>query len=209
MKIVFLGPPGAGKGTQAVRVCAHMGIPQISTGVILRAAMQEGTETGKKAKAFVDAGQLVPDELVIAIVAERLRRPDCVDGYILDGFPRTVAQAEALEKIASLDAVVNIDISDQLLVARLSGRRACPSCGGTYHVDTLGGRADCEVCGAGLVQRDDDKPETVQNRLAVYHEQTKPLIDFYAARGLLKTIDGAQTTDACYQDVLGALGVDR
>jgi len=209
MKIVFLGPPGAGKGTQAVRVCAHMGTPQISTGVILRRAMQEGTETGKKAKAFVDAGQLVPDELVIAIVAERLREPDCVDGYILDGFPRTVAQAEALEKIASLDAVVNIDIADEQLVARLSGRRVCPDCGGTYHAAALGGRADCEACGAALVQRDDDKPETVQNRLAVYHAQTKPLIDFYAARGLLNTIDGAQSPDACYQDILRALGASR
>jgi len=209
MKIVFLGPPGAGKGTQAVRVCAHMGIPQISTGDILRRAMQEGTETGAKAKAFVDAGQLVPDELVIAIVAERLREPDCLGGYILDGFPRTVAQAEALEKIASLDAVVNISIADEQLIARLSGRRACPGCGGTYHVDMLGGRANCEACGAGLVQRDDDKPETVQNRLAVYHKQTKPLIDFYAARGLLQTIDGAQSPDACFADIVGKLGAAR
>jgi len=209
MKIVLLGPPGAGKGTQAVRVGAHMGIPQISTGVILRLAMQEGTETGVKAKAFVDAGHLVPDELVIAIAAERLREPDCVGGYILDGFPRTVAQAEALEKIASLDAVVNIDIADEKLIARLSGRRVCPGCGGTYHVDTLGGCTDCEACSAGLVQRDDDKPETVENRLTVYHKQTKPLIDFYAARGLLKTIDGAQSTDACYEDILRALGVRR
>jgi len=204
MKIVLLGPPGAGKGTQAVRVCERLGIPQISTGVILRRAMQEGTETGAKAKAFVDAGQLVPDELVIAIVAERLQEPDCANGYILDGFPRTVAQAEALEKFASLDAVVNIAVADEELVARLSGRRVCPSCGGTYHI-ALDDTASCKACGAALVQRDDDKPETVLNRLSVYHAQTKPLIDFYGARGLLKTIDGAQTPDACFADIIRAL----
>ena len=209
MKIVFLGPPGAGKGTQAVRVCARLGIPQISTGVILRRAMRENTETGAKAKAFVDAGQLVPDELVIAIVAERLREPDCASGYILDGFPRTVAQAEALEKTASLDAAVNIGIDDALLVARLSGRRVCPGCGGTYHIDTLGGATACEACAGLLAQRDDDKPETVKNRLAVYHKQTKPLIDFYAAKGLLRTIDGAQPPDACFADIVRALGADR
>lgn len=207
MKIVFLGPPGAGKGTQAARVCTSMGIPQISTGQILRSAMREGTETGMKAKAFVDAGQLVPDELVIAIVAERLREADCVDGYILDGFPRTVAQAEALERTVALDAVVNIDIADERLVARLSGRRVCTGCSVTYHVDTLGGATVCNACGAELAQRDDDKPETVENRLAVYHQQTEPLIDFYATRGLLQTIDGAQPPDACYKDILGALGV--
>ncbi|MCL2811465.1 MAG: adenylate kinase [Clostridia bacterium] len=207
MKIVFLGPPGAGKGTQAVRVCTHMGVPQISTGVILRRAMQEGTETGAKAKAFVDAGQLVPDELVIAIVAERLQESDCANGCILDGFPRTVAQAEALEKFASLDAVVNIAVADEELVARLSGRRVCPSCGGTYHI-ALDDTADCKACGTALVQRDDDKPETVLNRLSVYHGQTKPLIDFYGARGLLKTIDGSQTPDACFADIIRALEAD-
>lgn len=207
MKIVFLGPPGAGKGTQAVRVCARMKVPQISTGDILRRAMQEGTETGVKAKSFIDAGQLVPDEVVIAIVAERLQKPDCQGGYILDGFPRTVPQAEALAEFASLDAVVNIDIVDEELVARLSGRRVCPSCGGTYHVGILSGSTKCEVCAAELIQRDDDKPETVRNRLAVYHRQTKPLIDFYAAKGLLKTINGAQPPDDCFADIVRALGV--
>lgn len=207
MKIVFLGPPGAGKGTQAVRVCTHMGIPQISTGDILRRAIKEGTQTGVKAKSFIDAGQLVPDEVVIAIVAERLAEPDCQNGYILDGFPRTVPQAEALEKFAALDAVVNIDIADEHLVSRLSGRRVCLNCGGTYHVQTLGGKTLCEVCAHELIQREDDKAETVQNRLAVYHKQTKPLIDFYAAKGLLKTIDGAQSPDSCFADILRALGV--
>ncbi len=207
MKIVFLGPPGAGKGTQAVRVCAYMGIPQISTGDILRRAIAEGTETGVKAKAFIDAGQLVPDEVVIAIVAERLAQQDCQSGYILDGFPRTVPQAEALEKFASLDAVVNIDIADAHLVERLSGRRVCLNCGGTYHVHTLQGKTLCEACANELIQRDDDKAETVQNRLAVYHKQTKPLIDFYSAKGLVKTIDGAQSPDDCFAAILRALGV--
>ena len=206
MKIVFLGPPGAGKGTQAVRVCERLGIPQISTGDILRRAIQEQTKIGMEAKSFIDAGKLVPDGVMIAIVADRLAQPDCVQGYILDGFPRTVAQAEALEKIASLDAVVNIDVADALLVQRLSGRRVCRGCGATYHVDALRGRVVCEACAGELVQRDDDKPETIKNRLEVYHRQTMPLADFYAGRGLLKTIDGAQSPDRCFADILAALG---
>jgi adenylate kinase len=206
MKIVFLGPPGAGKGTQAVRVCERLGVPQISTGDILRRAMREGTKTGLEAKAYVDAGQLVPDAVVIAIVAERLAEPDCAGGYILDGFPRTVPQAEALEKFASLDAVINIDIADAHLVERLSGRRVCRNCGATYHVRTLGDRTACEQCAGELIHRDDDKPETVLSRLEVYHRQTQPLVDFYAGRGLLKTIDGAQTPDACFNAILATLG---
>ncbi len=209
MKVMFLGPPGAGKGTQAQRVCAHLNIPQISTGDILRKAIKEQTKTGLEAKAFIDAGQLVPDEVVIAIVRERLAMPDCARGYILDGFPRTVPQAEALGAFATLDAVVNIDVSDAQLVDRLSGRRVCLQCGGTYHSSTLNQRTDCAACGHDLVQREDDRPETVLNRLAVYHKQTKPLIDFYTAQGIVKTIDGTQTPDACFDTILSVLGVSR
>ena len=209
MNIVFLGPPGAGKGTQAVRVSAALGIPQISTGDILRRAIKEQTKTGLEAKAFIDAGQLVPDAVVIAIVAERLAQADCQQGFILDGFPRTVPQAVALADITSLDAVVDIDLPDAELVARLSGRRVCLACGGTYHVSALKGATTCAVCQAELIQREDDKPETVQNRLRVYHEQTAPLIGFYGERGLLKTVDGAQSPDACYAAILDILGAGR
>lgn len=209
MNIVFLGPPGAGKGTQAVRASSHMGIPQISTGDILRRAIKDQTKTGLEAKAFIDAGQLVPDAVVIAIVAERLAMPDCAGGYILDGFPRTVPQAEALAGFATLDAVVNIDIRDALLIERLSGRRVCLSCGGTYHVDTLGEKTACVHCQSELIQREDDRPETVRNRLEVYHQQTKPLIDFYSAKGLLKTIDGSKSPDQCFTAILDVLGVSR
>ena len=207
MNVIFLGPPGAGKGTQAVRVCERLGIPQISTGDILRRAIREQTPTGIAAKSFIDRGELVPDEVVVAIVEERLKQPDCEKGYLLDGFPRTVPQAQALEKFARIDAVIDIDVADETLIARLSGRRVCPACGGTYHVSTLEGRTDCEKCGAALIQRDDDKPETVLSRLKVYHAQTAPLIDFYAQRGLLKTVDGAAALEACTQAVLDALGV--
>lgn len=206
MNVIFLGPPGAGKGTQAVRVCERLGIPQISTGDILRRAMKEGTPTGLEAKAYIDKGLLVPDEVVIAIVRERLAMEDCQKGYVLDGFPRTVPQAEALAEFAKIDAVIDIEVSDEKLTARLSGRRVCLCCGGTYHVSTLGGRTTCEKCGAELVQRNDDKAETVLSRLAVYHEQTAPLIDFYAKRGLLRTIDGAQPMDVCFEAILEALG---
>ena len=207
MNVIFLGPPGAGKGTQAVRVCERLGIPQISTGEILRQAIREQTPTGVQAKAFIDRGQLVPDEVVVAIVEERLKQPDCEKGYLLDGFPRTVPQAQALEKFAKIDAVVDIDVADETLITRLSGRRVCPACGGTYHVLSLNGKTDCEKCGAALIQRDDDKPETVLSRLKVYHAQTAPLIDFYSERGLLKTVDGAAALDACTEAVLSALGV--
>ncbi|MDO5298151.1 MAG: adenylate kinase [Clostridia bacterium] len=206
MNVIFLGPPGAGKGTQAVRVCERLGIPQISTGDILRRAMKEGTPTGLAAKSYVDKGELVPDSVVIDIVRERLAQPDCQNGYVLDGFPRTVPQAQALGEFASIDAVVNIEVSDEKLTARLSGRRVCLSCGGTYHVSTLNGATACEKCGAELIQRKDDKAETVLSRLAVYHAQTAPLIDYYAQRGLLKTVDGAQPMDACTAAILEALG---
>ncbi len=206
MNVVFLGPPGAGKGTQAVRVCERLGIPQISTGDILRKAIREQTETGLKAKSYIDQGLLVPDEVVIDIVRERLAMPDCQNGYILDGFPRTVPQAQALAGFARIDAVIDIEVSDEQLVARLSGRRVCPACGATFHVSSLGGRTACDKCGAELVQRNDDKAETVLNRLNVYHAQTAPLIDYYGSQGLLKTVDGSQPLDDCFAAILRALG---
>ena len=206
MNLIFLGPPGAGKGTQAVRVCEQLGIPQISTGDILRRAIKNETPTGLAAKSYIDKGQLVPDSVVIDIVRERLTQDDCKNGYLLDGFPRTVAQAEALEGFAKIDAVVDIDVSDEKLVARLSGRRVCLSCGGTYHVSQLNGSMTCAKCGNELIQRADDKAETVLSRLTVYHAQTEPLIDFYTQRGLLKEIDGAQPMDECYAAILAVLG---
>ena len=206
MKMIFLGPPGAGKGTQAVRVCERLGIPQISTGDILRRAIKDQAPTGLAAKSYIDKGQLVPDSVVIDIVRERLAQDDCKNGYLLDGFPRTVAQAEALEGFAKIDAVVDIDVSDEKLVARLSGRRVCLSCGGTYHVSQLNGSMTCAKCGNELIQRADDKAETVLSRLTVYHAQTEPLIDFYKQRGLLKEIDGAQPMDDCYAAILAVLG---
>lgn len=205
MNIIFLGPPGAGKGTQAQRICAALGIPQVSTGDILRRAIKEQTPTGLKAKSFIDAGKLVPDEVVIAIVEERLKETDCQKGYILDGFPRTVPQAEALDNIAHIDAVVELAVEDQQLVDRLSGRRVCLKCGATNHVSQLNGRTQCD-CGEPLVQRDDDKPETVLSRLKVYHDQTAPLVDYYEKKGLLHRIDGAKDRDAIYADILNVLG---
>ena len=205
MNIIFLGPPGAGKGTQAQRICAALGIPQVSTGDILRRAIKEQTPTGLKAKSFIDAGKLVPDEVVIAIVEERLKEADCQKGYILDGFPRTVPQAEALDGIAHIDGVVELAVEDQQLVDRLSGRRVCLKCGATYHISQLIGRTQCD-CGETLVQRDDDKPETVLSRLKVYHDQTAPLTDYYEKKGLLHRIDGAKDRDAIYADILEVLG---
>ena len=206
MNLIFLGPPGAGKGTQAVRVCEQLGIPQISTGDILRRAIKNETPTGLAAKSYIDKGQLVPDSVVIDIVRERLVQDDCKNGYLLDGFPRTVAQAEALEGFAKIDAVVDIDVSDEKLVERLSGRRVCLSCGGTYHVSRLNGSMTCEKCGNELIQRADDKAETALSRLAVYHAQTEPLIDFYTKRGLLKEIDGSKPMDECYAAIMAVLG---
>ena len=206
MNLIFLGPPGAGKGTQAVRVCEQLGIPQISTGDILRRAIKNETPTGLAAKSYIDKGQLVPDSVVIDIVRERLVQDDCKNGYLLDGFPRTVAQAEALEGFAKIDAVVDFDVSDEKLVERLSGRRVCLSCGGTYHVSQLNGSMTCAKCGNELIQRADDKAETVLSRLTVYHAQTEPLIDFYTKRGLLKEIDGSKPMDECYAAIMAVLG---
>lgn len=202
MNIIFLGPPGAGKGTQAQRVCAALNIPQISTGDILRRAMKDQTPTGLKAKAFVDAGQLVPDDVMIDIVRERLAQEDCQQGYILDGFPRTTLQAEALEKIAEIDAVIDLDVADEKLIERLSGRRVCLKCGATYHVSRLNGDTRCAACGDSLIQRDDDKAETVLNRLTVYHRQTAPLVDFYRARGKLRVIQGDGDMDTIFASIM-------
>ena len=202
MNIIFLGPPGAGKGTQAQRVCSALNIPQISTGDILRRAMKEQTLTGVKAKAYIDAGKLVPDEVIIDIVKDRLAQSDCAGGYILDGFPRTVPQAEALEGIAAIDAVIELDVADEKLIERLSGRRVCLKCGATYHVSRLNGETKCADCGDTLIQRDDDKAETVLNRLTVYHNQTAPLVDFYQKRGMLKVIDGAQDMDTIFASIM-------
>ena len=207
MNIIFLGPPGAGKGTQAQKICSALNIPQISTGDILRRAMKEGTETGLKAKSFIDAGQLVPDEVIIDIVKERLAMDDCRQGYILDGFPRTVPQAEALDTFAAIDCVIELDVKDEVLVERLSGRRVCVKCGATYHLSMLNGKTTCDVCGEELIQRNDDKAETVLNRLKVYHDQTAPLIGYYENKGLLKKVDGAQgleNTFAAFMKTLGA-----
>lgn len=207
MNIIFLGPPGAGKGTQAQRICGALNIPQISTGDILRRAMKEGTETGLKAKSFIDAGQLVPDEVIIDIVKERLAMDDCSQGYILDGFPRTVPQAEALDTFATIDCVIELDVKDEVLVERLSGRRVCVKCGATYHLSMLGGKTTCDVCGEELIQRNDDKAETVLNRLKVYHDQTAPLIGYYEKKGLLKKVDGAQGLENTFAAIMKTLGV--
>ena len=205
MNVIFLGPPGAGKGTQAQRVCVELGIPQISTGDILRRAIKEQTKTGLEAKAYIDKGQLVPDSVVVAIVDERLKEADCQKGYILDGFPRTVEQAQALATFAKIDAAVNLDVADEVLVKRLSGRRVCPLCGAPYHVDRLNGEKVCKVDATPLIQRDDDKAETVLNRLKVYHQKTAPLIDYYAGEGILRNITGSGTPEEISAEILTTL----
>ncbi len=208
MNIIFLGPPGAGKGTHAQLLTEELRIPQISTGEILRKAIRAETPTGLKAKSFIDRGELVPDEVVIAIVRERLQEADCAAGYILDGFPRTVPQAECLETFAPIDAVLNFILPDEKIVARLCGRRVCPDCGGTYHISSLEGKDTCAKCGAKLIQRKDDTPETIRNRLSVYHAQTAPLVDFYRSKGLVRDIDClGRSVEENHRLVRAALGL--
>ena len=209
MNLIFLGPPGAGKGTMAQLLMADAGIPQISTGDMLRQAMKAGTEMGLSAKRYIEAGELVPDEVVIGIVKDRLQAEDCKNGYILDGFPRTVPQAEALAEFAKIDVALNIALDDEVIINRLGGRRVCLKCGATYHTSTLNGSDTCAACGEKLVQRKDDAPETVKNRLAVYAAQTAPLIDYYAKKGLLKTVECAPkaTVQENYAKVRETLGL--
>ena len=209
MKMILLGAPGAGKGTQAERLCKVLDIPTISTGNILRAAVKNGTPTGLKAKAFMDAGKLVPDEVIIGIITERLAEDDCKNGYILDGVPRTIAQAEAMEKAGiNFDAVVSIEVADQVIMERMSGRRVCESCGASYHLVAVPPKVAgvCDSCGGKLVQRKDDAPETVKDRLEVYHKETEPLKDFYAQRGLLKSVGNQPSVEATTAAILKALG---
>ncbi len=205
MNIIFLGPPGAGKGTQAQLLTKELGIPQISTGDMLRKAMREGTKTGLEAKRYVESGGLVPDDVVIAIVKERLAEDDCKNGYMLDGFPRTVYQAEELSKFAAIDVAVDLDLPDEVIVQRLSGRRVCPNCNATYHISQLGGSTVCKNCGAEVIQRKDDSEETIRNRLKVYTEQTAPLIDYYRQKGILRTVDCQGTVEENFALVKRAL----
>lgn len=212
MRLIMLGAPGAGKGTQAANLAKELNIPHISTGDIFRANIKNGTELGKKAKSYMDAGKLVPDELVCDLVADRIAKDDCKEGYILDGFPRTIPQAEALDKAVldlgtMIDYAVNIDVPDEAIITRMGGRRACLNCGATYHVQYNPPKKEgiCDTCGHPLVLRDDDKPETVQTRLNVYHEQTQPLIDYYGKKKILVTVDGTQSMDKVFSDILKAV----
>ena len=195
MNIIMLGAPGAGKGTQAENICEKLHIPAISTGNIIRAALKSGSEAGKKLKAYTDAGPLVPDEVVIDIIRERLAQPDCADGFVLDGFPRTIAQAEALDAMGvTIDKVIDIEVSDDRIVARMSGRRVCEKCGASYHLLYKKPAAEgvCDACGGTLVQRRDDHPDTVLERLRVYHEQTEPLKAYYEKQGKLRIVEGQE-----------------
>lgn len=212
MKIVMLGAPGAGKGTQAKMIAAKYEIPHISTGDIFRANIKNGTELGKKAKEYMDQGLLVPDELTVDLVIDRLSQEDCQKGYILDGFPRTIPQAKALDAALAnrgekMDYAVDVDVPDENIVNRMSGRRACVGCGATYHVvHNPSAKGDnCEVCGEKLILRDDDQPETVQKRLTVYHDQTQPLIDYYTEQSILKTVDGTQDMNDVFNGIVAIL----
>lgn len=198
--IILLGAPGAGKGTQAAMICEEFNVPHISTGDILRRNIKEGTPLGVKAKEFIDKGALVPDEVVIGLVENRLKEDDCKDGYVLDGFPRTILQAEALDKVARIDMAINIDVPYDLIISRLGGRRVC-KCGATYHTSTLNGETKCKVCGDELFIRDDDKPETINNRLRVYEEQTAPLIDYYGKQGKVVNVKAVGSVDQNFADI--------
>jgi adenylate kinase len=209
MKLILLGAPGAGKGTQAEVIRDRLGIPQISTGNIIREEIKKGSELGLKVKSIVESGNLVSDELVIALVQERLKADDCKNGYILDGFPRSIKQAEALGQFADIDTVLEIQVPDEKIIERMSGRRSCPACGATFHVLYNAPKVEgkCDTCGADLTIRRDDNPEVVRDRLKVYHDQTEPLIDFYKAKGLLKSVDGQKGLVETTNLVMEALGL--
>ena len=213
MKIIMLGAPGAGKGTQAKKIAAKYNIPHISTGDIFRMNIKNGTELGKKAKAYMDQGLLVPDELVVDLVVDRLNQDDCKEGCVLDGFPRTIPQAEALDKALAameqkVDYAINVNVPDENIIHRMGGRRACVGCGATYHLEYAPTKVEgvCDVCGKELILRDDDKPETVTKRLNVYHEQTQPLIDYYTNAGILKTVDGTVNINDVFAAIVDILG---
>lgn len=213
MKIIMLGAPGAGKGTQAKQIAAKYQIPHISTGDIFRANIKDGTELGRKAKEYMDQGLLVPDELTCDLVVDRIGREDCKNGFVLDGFPRTIPQAQALDAALdamgeSMDYVIDIDVEDESIVQRMSGRRACLNCGATYHVVTIPPKKEgiCDACQSPLVLRDDDQPETVKKRLNVYHEQTQPLIDYYKNKGILQSVNGMEPMETVFANIVNILG---
>ena len=213
MKIVMLGAPGAGKGTQAKKIAESYGVPHISTGDIFRANIKNDTDLGRKAKVYMDKGELVPDELVVDLIMDRFAEPDCSNGYVLDGYPRTIPQAEALDNALkangeSLDFAVNVDVPDEEIINRMSGRRACLKCGSTYHIifNPPLKEGVCDKCGDVLVQREDDKEETVKNRLDIYHEQTEPLEKYYAEAGLLHNVDGTKSMDEVFESIKTVIG---
>ena len=213
MKIIMLGAPGAGKGTQAIMIAEKYGIPHVSTGDIFRANIKNNTPLGQEAKTYMDKGALVPDELTVKILLDRVAKDDCKNGYVLDGFPRTLVQADvlkdALNKLNdSIDYAINVDVPDENIIKRMSGRRACLKCGATYHIEHVPPKKEgiCDNCGEALVLRDDDKPETVQKRLSVYHEQTQPLIEYYNKEGILKNVDGTQDMNKVFEDITKILG---
>lgn len=213
MKIIMLGAPGAGKGTQAKKIAEKYAVPHISTGDIFRANIKNNTELGQKAKTYMDKGALVPDELVVDLIMDRFKEADCANGYVLDGFPRTIPQAEALDAALNaqnenVDYAINVEVPDENIINRMSGRRACVGCGATYHIQYNPARAEgiCDVCGEKLILRDDDKPETVKNRLFVYHEQTQPLIDYYSKKGVLAEVDGTKEMEEVFGDIISVLG---
>ena len=205
MNVILLGAPGAGKGTQATRISSRYNLPHISTGDIFRANIQSKTEIGVLAKTYIDKGQLVPDDVTCKIVENRLNESDCENGYLLDGFPRTIAQAEKLEQFSKVDCVININIDFSFLMERLCGRRVCKNCGESYHVSTLNGKTDCAKCGGELYQRKDDNPETVQSRLSVYERQTQPLIDYYTRKGVIVNVAGEGTPEEVFASIVIAL----
>ena len=212
MKLILLGAPGAGKGTQAEVICENKKIPAISTGNILREALKNGTEMGLRAKSYMESGALVPDEILIGIIKDRIKEEDCKNGFILDGFPRTIPQAEALDGMgADIDVVLDIEVADEDIVTRMSGRRVCAACGSSYNVEFVPPRREgvCDNCGGKLIQRKDDTPETVRERLKVYHTETEPLVGFYAQRGLLRPVQSADTKEGTTQAILAALGIEK